>query len=101
VVISRNESLPGPQNKSSLIYSVSDKPGALFETLRIFAQNDVNIVKLESRPIHSRPWEYMFYVDLETDVTEVGRTHILAQLKENTEFFKFLGSYNKGVRASD
>jgi 3-deoxy-7-phosphoheptulonate synthase len=99
VVISRNESLPGLQNKSSLIYSVSDKPGALFETLRIFAQNDINIVKLESRPIHSRPWEYMFYVDLETDVTEESRRHILAELMEKTEFFKFLGSYNKGTRA--
>ncbi|MGA2026759.1 MAG: 3-deoxy-7-phosphoheptulonate synthase [Syntrophobacteraceae bacterium] len=100
VVISRNESLPGPQNKSSLIYSVSDKPGALFETLRIFALNDINIVKLESRPIHSRPWEYLFYVDLETDVTEESRRHILAELLEKTEFFKFLGSYNKGAQAS-
>jgi 3-deoxy-7-phosphoheptulonate synthase len=100
VVISRNESLPGPQNKSSLIYSVSDRPGALFETLRIFALNDINIVKLESRPIHSRPWEYLFYVDLETDVTEESRKHILAELIEKTEFFKFLGSYNKGARAS-
>jgi len=98
VVISRNESLPGPQNKSSLIYSVSDKPGALFETLRIFALNDINIVKLESRPIHSRPWEYLFYVDLETDVTEESRRHILAELVEKTEFFKFLGSYNKGAQ---
>ena len=98
VVISRNVSLPGPRNKSSLIYSVSDKPGALFETLRIFAQNDINIVKLESRPIHSRPWEYLFYVDLETDITEEGRRHILSEIIEKTEFFKFLGSYNKGFQ---
>jgi len=100
VVISRNESLPGPQNKSSLIYSVSDKPGALFETLGIFSRYDINIVKIESRPIHSRPWEYMFYVDLETDITEESRKHILAELTEKTEFFKFLGSYNKGARAN-
>ncbi len=99
VVISRNESLPGPKNKSSLIYSVSDKPGALFETLRIFAQNDINIVKLESRPIHSRPWEYLFYVDLETDIAEESRRHILSEIIEKTEFFKFLGSYNKGFQA--
>ena len=98
VVISRNESLPGPKNKSSLIYSVSDKPGALFETLRIFAQNDINIVKLESRPIHSRPWEYLFYVDLETDIAEESRRHILSEIIEKTEFFKFLGSYNKGFQ---
>lgn len=100
LVISKNESLPGPKNKSSLIYSVSDKPGALFETLRIFAENNVNIVKLESRPIHSRPWEYLFYVDLETDVTEESRWPIMEELDSKTEFFKFLGSYNKGAEAS-
>jgi 3-deoxy-7-phosphoheptulonate synthase len=100
VVISGNESLPGPLNKSSLIYSVSDKPGALFETLRIFSQNDINIVKLESRPIHSRPWEYMFYVDLETDLTGESRSHILTELMEKTEFFKFLGSYGKGAQGN-
>jgi 3-deoxy-7-phosphoheptulonate synthase len=99
VVISRNESLPGPRTKSSLIYSVSDKPGALFETLRIFSRNDINIVKLESRPIHSKPWEYMFYVDLETNLTEEeGRSHIVDELKEKTEFLKFLGSYGKGAQ---
>jgi prephenate dehydratase len=71
----------------------------LFETLRIFAQNDINIVKLESRPIHSRPWEYLFYVDLETDIAEESRRHILSEIIEKTEFFKFLGSYNKGFQA--
>ncbi|HOI94451.1 MAG TPA: 3-deoxy-7-phosphoheptulonate synthase [Syntrophobacter fumaroxidans] len=100
VVISKNESLPGPKNKSSLIYSVSDKPGALFETLRIFAENNINLVKLESRPIHSRPWEYLFYADLEVDVTEDSRRHILEGLMSKTEFFKFLGSYQKGTEVS-
>lgn len=99
VVISRNESLPGPKSKSSLIYSVSDKPGALFETLRIFAENSINLVKLESRPIHSRPWEYLFYADLEVDLTEDSRKHILDGLVKRTEFFKFLGSYQKGAEA--
>ncbi len=98
VVISRNTSLPGPKNKSSIIYSVSDKPGALFETLRIFAANDINIVKLESRPIHSRPWVYMFYVDLEIDIAEEQNKRILEELVEKTEFFKFLGSYNRGAQ---
>lgn len=97
VVISVNESLPGPRNKSSLIYSVSDKPGALFETLRIFAENNINIVKLESRPIHSKPWEYLFYVDLEIDVVEKSNVWIMEKLAERTEFLKFLGSYCKGA----
>jgi 3-deoxy-7-phosphoheptulonate synthase len=96
VVIAKNESLPGPKNKSSMIYSVSDKPGALFETLRIFSANNINIVKIESRPIHSRPWVYMFYVDLEIDLAEERNKHIMDELIEKTEFFKFLGSYNRG-----
>ncbi len=97
VVISRNEFLPGPKNKASLIYSVSDKPGALFETLRIFAENDINLVKLESRPSHSRPWEYLFYADLDIDITEESRRHILEALMDKTEFLKLLGSYQKGA----
>ncbi|MCE5242211.1 MAG: 3-deoxy-7-phosphoheptulonate synthase [Syntrophobacteraceae bacterium] len=100
VVITRNGLLPGPRNKSSLIYSVSDKPGALFETLKIFAENKINLVKLESRPIHSRPWEYLFYADLEADVADGGKKHILEELVKRTEFFKFLGSYQKGAGAS-
>jgi len=100
VVISREVSLPGPRNKSSLIFSVSDKPGALFETLRIFAENNINLVKLESRPIHSRPWEYLFYADLEVDVTDESGRHILEGIRGRTEFLKFLGSYPKGVQAA-
>ena len=95
VVISKNGSLPGPRNKSSVIFSVSDRPGALFETLRIFAENNINLVKLESRPIHSRPWEYLFYTDLEVDVADESRRQILEELMARTEFFKYLGSYQK------
>ena len=95
VVISRNGSLPGPRNKSSIIFSVSDKPGALFETLRIFAENNINLVKLESRPIHSRPWEYLFYTDLEADVADEKHRRILEELMDRTEFFKYLGSYQR------
>lgn len=97
VVITQTGSFPGPKNKSSLIYSVSDRPGALFETLRIFAENNINLVKLESRPIHSKPWEYLFYADLEVDVTEESRRYVLDELRSRTEFFKFLGSYQKGA----
>ncbi len=96
VVISKQEFLQGPKNKSSLIYSVSDKPGALYETLKIFAEKGINLVKLESRPIHDKPWEYLFYVDVEIDVQDEPQKELLAELKSKTEFFKILGSYSKG-----
>ena len=50
-------------------------------------------------PIHSRPWEYLFYVDLEIDLGDETGVPILEQLIARTEFFKFLGSYNKGIQA--
>lgn len=100
VVISREEFLNGPKNKSSLIYSVSDKPGALYETLRIFAENGINIVKLESRPVHGRPWEYLFYVDAEMDIHDEAHRDMLEALKARTELFKILGSYRKEPEVS-
>jgi 3-deoxy-7-phosphoheptulonate synthase len=96
VVISRTELLSAPRNKSSLIYSVSDTPGALYETLKILAEKHINLVKLESRPIHSKPWEYLFYADLEVDLSHEENAQLLEMLKEKTEFFKYLGSYAKG-----
>jgi 3-deoxy-7-phosphoheptulonate synthase len=83
----------GPRKKSSLVYSTSNKPGALFDTLKIFAENGINLVKLESRPIHGKPWEYMFYVDIEADVESKELAGVLRQLSEKTEYLRVLGSY--------
>jgi 3-deoxy-7-phosphoheptulonate synthase len=79
--------------KSSLVYSVGNQPGALYETLKIFQENRINLVKLESRPIHGRPWQYMFYADLEADVRSAEFSPILDDLKSKTDFLKVLGSY--------
>ncbi|MFH1134992.1 MAG: 3-deoxy-7-phosphoheptulonate synthase [Pseudomonadota bacterium] len=96
VIITKGEFLNGPKNKSSLIYSVDDKPGALFETLRIFSDNHINIVKLESRPAHGRPFEYFFYVDLDLDLSDDKNAHVMEGLRLKTKFFKLLGCYSAG-----
>jgi prephenate dehydratase len=54
-------------------------------------------VKLESRPIHSKPWEYRFYTDIEVDIHDSQYRPLLEELKEKTEFLKILGSYAKGL----
>lgn len=97
VVLSLGEFLDSPKNKSSLIYSVSDQPGSLYETLRIFAERKINLVKLESRPIHGKPWEYLFYADIEADIRDPKYRTLLEELESKTEFLKILGSYAKGV----
>jgi 3-deoxy-7-phosphoheptulonate synthase len=93
VVIAVQRRAEGPKKKSSLIYSTANKPGALYETLRLFAAAGINLVKLESRPIHGKPWEYMFYVDVEADVEAPELAELMAELTSKTEFLKILGSY--------
>jgi prephenate dehydratase len=93
VIISARPLANGEKKKSSLVYSTGNQPGALFETLKIFADNGVNLVKLESRPIHGKPWEYMFYIDMEGDVESETLAPVLKQLKAKTDYLKVLGSY--------
>jgi 3-deoxy-7-phosphoheptulonate synthase len=93
VVISKEDILDLPKNKSTIIYAVNDQPGALFETLKVFAENQVNLKKLESRPAKDRPWEYCFYVDLDLDIEAEENRHILEALEKKVKFLHILGSY--------
>ncbi len=95
VVISVAASFDTPKTKSSLIYSVGNQPGSLYATLRILAEQGINLVKLESRPNPDKPWEYLFYADVEIDIEDPGYASILEELREKTEFLKLLGSYAK------
>ncbi|MFO7752961.1 MAG: 3-deoxy-7-phosphoheptulonate synthase [Desulfobacteraceae bacterium] len=81
------------KSKSSIVFSTGNKPGALFSVMKVFSDNGINLVKLESRPIHGKPWEYMFYADLETDVTSEAFSGIKAELEEKTDYIKILGAY--------
>jgi 3-deoxy-7-phosphoheptulonate synthase len=93
VVIATEQLENGPRRKSSLIYSTGNRPGALYETLRVFAERGINLVKLESRPIHGKPWEYIFYVDLEVDIESPSFKPVLDELKKRTDYLRVLGSF--------
>jgi 3-deoxy-7-phosphoheptulonate synthase len=93
VVISTGQIKNGPRRKSSLVFSTGNQPGALYETLRVFAEKGINLVKLESRPIHGKPWEYMFYVDLEADIESPPFKPVLDELEKRTDYLRILGSY--------
>jgi 3-deoxy-7-phosphoheptulonate synthase len=79
--------------KSSIVFSTINQPGALFEVMKIFAGNRINLVKLESRPIHGKPWQYMFYADIEADVMAPELAAPMEQIGSKTDFFRILGSY--------
>jgi 3-deoxy-7-phosphoheptulonate synthase len=93
VVIGIQQLDKGPRGKSSLIYSTGNRPGALYETLKLFAEKGINLVKLESRPIHGKPWEYMFYVDIEADLESESFKPLVEGLEKKTDYLKVLGSY--------
>jgi len=93
VVIATKPLENGPRRKSSLIYSTGNRPGALYETLKIFSDKGINLVKLESRPIHGKPWEYIFYVDLEADIESPSFKPVLDELEKKTDYLRVLGSY--------
>ncbi len=82
-------------NKTSIVFSIKNVPGALFRSLSVFALRDIDLYKIESRPLHGKPWEYFFYIDFAGNLEETNCRNALAHLKEIATFLKILGSYQK------
>ena len=93
VVIGREPIEDRKAAKTSLICSARNEPGALFAILRVFADNQVNMTKLESRPIPGEPWRYMFYIDLEADLEVPELAAVRTAITERCDYFKILGCY--------
>ena len=83
--------------KTSLVFSTRNVPGALFRALSVFALRDINLAKIESRPLRGRPWEYLFYVDLYGRLNEDRIANALKHLAELTDFQRVLGCYPRGA----
>ena len=85
----------GPPDKTSIVFATPNIPGSLFKCLGVFALRDINLTKIESRPLRGRPWEYFFYLDFLGDVREERCRNALRHLSELTEFLRVLGSYSR------
>jgi 3-deoxy-7-phosphoheptulonate synthase len=83
-----------PPDKASLVFATPDRPGALSECLNVFADHDLNMTKLESRPIPGRPWEYRFYVDVALGTEADSLANAEAELRELTASYRILGVYS-------
>jgi chorismate mutase/prephenate dehydratase len=80
-------------SKTSLVFAVNHRRGALLECLQAFNAHGINLTKLESRPEPNRPWEYLFYVDLEGHASDASVVAALADVRAHTNHLKVLGSY--------
>ncbi|MBI3684364.1 MAG: prephenate dehydratase [Acidobacteria bacterium] len=88
---------PGGEMKTSLVFTTRNTPGALFRALSVFALRDLNLAKIESRPLRGKPWEYLFYVDLLADSADPRTRKALGHLQELADFLKVLGCYPRGT----
>jgi prephenate dehydratase len=82
--------------KTSLVFTTRNVPGALFRALSAFALRDLNMTKIESRPLHGKPWEYLFYLDFLDREDDPRVQNALRHLGELADFLRVLGSYPKG-----
>jgi prephenate dehydratase len=91
--LSRSGRPLGRPDKTSIAFALPDSAGILFKSLSVFALRDINLAKIESRPIHGSPWEYHFYIDFNGSMEDDVSRKAIAHLREIASFLKVLGSY--------
>lgn len=93
LVLCKHASDPTGKDKTSIMLSVKDKAGALYDLLRPFASNGINMTKIESRPSRRKAWEYIFFVDVEGHINDDRIRRTVDEIKSRCLFLKILGSY--------
>jgi chorismate mutase/prephenate dehydratase len=96
-VLARQDAPPTGNDKTSIVFSVSHKPGALYDFLRELSASHLNLTKIESRPTRQKPWEYNFYLDFEGHHNDPASREALSKLENSALFVKILGSYPKAT----
>jgi prephenate dehydratase len=87
-------------DKISLVFQLAHKPGALHHALEPFARRNINMMKIESRPVHGRPWQYRFYLDLQASASDPELAAALGELAQQAVELKVLGSYKSAETVS-
>jgi prephenate dehydratase len=94
--IARDENYPETADKTSIVIRAKDVPGSLYQCLKCFNDEGINLSRLESRPIISRTWGYRFFLDFEKGLNAPETQKALAELEKAASSVKILGSYEKG-----
>lgn len=98
LIISRQVPKPSGNDKTSILVSVKDKIGALYEVLTPMRKNKINMTKIESRPSKKKAWDYYFFIDFAGHVEEPKIKRMLREMEGKVKFLKILGSYPASTR---
>jgi len=96
LVISKEFPPKTVRDKTSIMFSIKDRPGALYDILSPFKRAKINLTKIESRPSKRKAWEYIFFVDMEGHIDDKKVRKAVDTMKENCLYVKILGSYPYG-----
>ncbi|UCH45250.1 MAG: prephenate dehydratase, partial [Nitrospiraceae bacterium] len=93
LVVAKDSTPKTGRDKTSIMFSIRDKAGALSSILKPFSKHRINLTKIESRPSKRRAWEYIFFVDVQGHIEDRGVKKALNEVKKDCLFMKVLGSY--------
>ena len=93
LAISKTAAMPEGESKTSIVFTLKNQPGAMFKALSVFALRDIDLTKIESRPLQGKPWEYLFYIDFIGAAHEETASKALDHLSEYALMLRVLGSY--------
>lgn len=93
LIIGKTQCNPTGNDKTSIVFSIPDKPGGLYLALKPFFENKINLSKIESRPTRRNSWEYNFFIDFNGHEKEKKIQKVLSELKSQSTFLRILGSY--------
>lgn len=88
-----NKTVTG-HDKSSIVFAIDNKPGSLYSAIELLAKSGINMTKIESRPMKKELGKYVFFIDIDGNIDDASIYFALDKVRQNTFFYKFLGSYN-------
>lgn len=95
IIISKDIETDPSCNKVSVVFSLEHKAGTLYKLLRHFAENNINMMKIESRPMEKGAWKYFLYVDFEGNIESEKVAKALKLIEQSSAYFKLIGGYKK------